>query len=417
MDARAALPVLFFIHGGAEVIGSANQAVGLGNLYDGSSLARNQQVVVVSTNYRLGALGFLSHPSLDAETPGGASGNYGLQDVITALEWTQANIARFGGDPKRVMIFGESAGALNTCALVASPLARGRFASAVMESGACDAAPVATRQKQGEAFSDRVGCKGSGAQVLKCLRSKPTDSVTVDALAFVSAVLPTEFNGVSSWYLDWGPTVDGALLRDTPLETIRKRQHNKVPMIIGSNADETELFLPAIYNTCWDYAVDVALRFDSANTSKIFAQYPCFSYLFPRWATVAWSTDAQFTCHARRAARVVAANQSQPVFRYLYTHVPSGPSGLLRAAHTAELPFVFDTVAWPTSGERKLISTLGQYWASLAATKTPNSGAALRWPRYTAAKEQVMILDEEPSTQSTSSDHTCDFWDELAAHE
>ncbi len=418
VDSTAKLPVLFFVHGGAEVLGSSSQNGGLGNLYEGASFARNQNVVVVSVNYRLGPLGFLSHPALDAETVGGTSGNYGLQDIITALEWTQANITKLGGDPKRVMLFGESAGALNTCALLASPLAKGRFTTALMESGACEAAPPAVRAAQAKALIDDLKCKGTPSEIARCLRAKPVSKLTVEPLDSLSILPVTKIDLQAAWYLGWGPTIDGKLLTQRPIEAIRKGEHNHMPFVIGTNADETELFMPAIYNTCFDVALDQYQRLGPDLASAVSQRYPCFSYLLARHAQVAWTTDAQFTCEARRIARAMAANQSQPVYRYRYTHIGRGSAmTLLRATHTAELPFVFDTVdAWggvATPAEQKMTSALQSYWASFAGTKTPRAPGAAAWPRYTTASERVLVLDQEPAAAAKPESDPCDLWDSV----
>ena len=163
--------VLFWIHGGANVLGSAGSDDALtGSMYDGQALADAENAVVVTTNYRLGALGFLAHPSLATESPRQASGNYGLLDIVAALHWVQRNIAQFGGDPNKVMVFGESAGAFNTCAVLTSPLTSGLFSSAIMQSGVCSVPTKARQEQRGVTLAAELGCTGDAAQ---CLRSKP----------------------------------------------------------------------------------------------------------------------------------------------------------------------------------------------------------------------------------------------------
>lgn len=412
LSSTASLPVLFFVHGGAEVAGSSDSDFGLGNLYDGASLAEHQQVVVVTVNYRLGALGFLSHTALDAETrTGGLSGNYGLQDVISALQWVQANIANFGGDTSRVMLFGESAGALNTCALLASPLARGQFSSVLMQSGACDAAPSAYRQAQGTAFSEALGCTGSARKVAKCLRAKPAEQVAVEGLTALNGATPSSFDVSASWYLSWGPVIDGSLLPKRPLEMIRSGQHNHVPFVIGSNEHETELFMPPIYATCIDFGLDVIARVGRDRAREVFDRYPCTSYLFARWAQVDWTTDVQFGCQARRIARAMSEHQDEPVYRYRYTHEDLGSLGVLRAAHAMELPFLFDTY-WAfggiaTPGETRMTKMMQTSWASLAARGNPGGA----WPRFSASNQRVMVIDETTKSSNVDRDDHCDFWD------
>jgi para-nitrobenzyl esterase len=178
-EARATTPrpVMVFIHGGAYLTGSGHQDLAFensGNLYDGATLATEQGAVVVTFNYRLGALGFFAHPALVAEDAHGSAGNYGTLDQIALLQWVQTNIRAFGGDPDRVMIFGESAGGLSTCLLLATPLARGLFHGALVESGGCQVATAASRLAQGEDIADRLGCDDAA-----CLRARPASDYVV----------------------------------------------------------------------------------------------------------------------------------------------------------------------------------------------------------------------------------------------
>ena len=170
-NAKATAPraVMVFVHGGGNQQGSASNVVSGVTLYDGANLARTGDVVVVTVQYRVGALGYLASPSLASGTQ--PAGNYGLLDQVAALQWVQGNIGAFGGDPKRVLLFGESAGAVDTCMLVASPLARGLFSRALMESGACGASDTATSERVASDFAQAAGC--TGADVAACLRALP----------------------------------------------------------------------------------------------------------------------------------------------------------------------------------------------------------------------------------------------------
>jgi para-nitrobenzyl esterase len=416
--ATAKLPILFFIHGGAEVAGSANQSTTGFNIYDGEAFAAKTRSIVVSTNYRLGPLGFMAHPALTAESGKTASGNYAIMDLVLALEWIKANAAAFGGDASRIMIFGESAGALNTCALMASPLAKGLFSSALMESGGCDAPLLAAREKTGTALAIGKGCSGSGAAVLDCLRKLPAGDLMPNPASEVSFFNNQNVAG-SPWDLSSGLTVDGYVLKKSPLETLRAGEHTHVPFVIGSNAHEAELFIPAVVNTCIDYALDMTNRFGADLATKVRAKYPCLSYPLARYAEVDVMTDVIFTCHARRIARAVAMKQTEPVYRYLYKHVTPALA-LLRAAHATELPFVFDTLSGlgsPTAlpGERTMIGAFQGYWSSLARSSDPNAGGAglLPWPRYTTGSESLLVIDTALGTDAGFKNDKCDFWDAL----
>lgn len=403
-------PVMFFIHGGAEILGAANQQVLPGfNLYDGSRLTSRHDVVVVTANHRLGALGFLAHPALSDENPRSVSGNYGLLDLVAALRWVQLNIASFGGDPGNVMIFGESAGALNTCALLASPLAAGLFHSALMESGDCVAPPLAERERAGQQVAVALGCTSTEGTAA-CLRNVSAASLVLET--------QVDLDVFKVWDLPFGPSVDGYALTGSPVDVMAAGQHNKVPFIIGSNAHETELFLPAVINTCLDYYALIGLAFPNVSDA-VTDEYRCLDQLLPRWSAVDASTDLLFTCPARRAARAAAAHQTAPVWRYHYRNTADyGALTLMRAFHASELPYVFGThVALgylPTPREQTLSDEMMAYWARFARTHDPNGGAAVRWPAMGADAAPVLTLDDESiAVVDGIADTHCDFWDAL----
>ena len=419
------LPVMFFIHGGANVIGSAdegasavygNLANDAGNLYDGQQLAESRQVVVVSANYRLGALGFLTHPALAAQSPTGTSGNYAYLDLILALKWVRENAEAFGGDPSRVMVFGESAGGMATCMLLVSPLAKGLFSSALMESGSCVAPTAASRESEGQKLAMDVGC-AMEPDIVACLRAK--SAADLFALPAQSVNFFNYQKDIGHlWDLDWGPNVDGYLLPDAPITVLRQGKHNHVPFALGTNADEAELFLPAVINTCADFTADMTLRFGATLAVDILARYPCLTTV-PRWAEVSVITDLGFKCPARRIARAVAASQAEPVFRYQDTHVyRTSALAALRAFHAAELPFVFGTFAQmiylPTAGEQTLSTNIQGYWSRLAAQGDPNGDAAFVWPAYSIDHELSLSLDETLAVDEKLTAANCDFWDQLA---
>ena len=230
---------MVFIHGGGNAIGSAQAEVEPGRLlYDGAALAETTGNVVVTLQYRLGPLGWLVHPALDAEAPDSRSGNYALEDLIAALKWVQRDIAAFGGDKDRVMIFGESAGGLNVCALLASPAAAGLFTSALIESGGCVADARSAALTTGTTLADNVGCS-TASDVPACLRSK-TPAQLLAALPPVVSVAGSQ--------PPYQPNVDGTLLPTAPLDAIRNGQHNRVPVVIGTNADETGREVPLTFS-------------------------------------------------------------------------------------------------------------------------------------------------------------------------
>ena len=290
------LPVLLFIHGGGNA-----QGAGSLDYYDGSVFAGKGRAVVVTTNYRLSSFGWLAQPYLSAENLRGGSGNYGLFDLLAALRWVKHNAAAFGGDPSRVTIFGESAGAVNTCSLVASPLARGLFSAALMESGGCNQRPVSDFVTFGATLTANAGC-AAASDPAACMRGRAPGAIL--------AALPPDVSVVSSTGQLWGPAVDGFALRESPEAALAHGTHNRVPFAVGANADETAQAAPLVSSES-EYRALVTAQF-SLLAPLVLAQYPAAAYATPRKAYVALTTDARFVCPARRIARAAAAGGARP---------------------------------------------------------------------------------------------------------
>jgi para-nitrobenzyl esterase len=290
--ASSALPVLFFVHGGGNVSGSASETRNGVALYDGAALAAQTNAVVVTINYRLGPFGWLAHSAFSA---GGSTGNYGTLDQIAALEFVRRNVAGFGGDPARVLLFGESAGAVNVCALMTSPLAKGLFAAALMESGGCTAATSAAASSFADGFASKVGC--SGSDIASCLRG--LDAATVE-LAF-----PESADVAGPKQGDFQPVADGVVLTDNPMRVLLAGTHNHVPFVVGSNANETGQAIVAQFPTGMTAAQYQAalLAYTGGNQTfadAIAAQYPVADYgNDPRAAYIAVTSDTKFICTAR----------------------------------------------------------------------------------------------------------------------
>ncbi len=412
LDPAARLPVLVFLYGGGNLVGRTDEHL-LTNLYDGRALAMREQAVVVTPSYRLGALGFFADPSLDDESPSRVSGNQGTLDHIAALQWVQANIAAFGGDPTRVMLFGESAGAINVCTLVASPLAAGLFGSALMESGSCGAHSQASQKATSAALARKLGCV---SDVATCMRSLTAEQIIAATQGFPELLKGlTTLDPVAGLVgtLPWSSSVDGYVLGDFPLKVIAAGAHNQVPLAVGSNANEGVVFTqPGLYS-CAQYRSELKSMF-AANADRVLMEYPC-NFWQPRQGWIDVVTDFLFTCTSRHAARAAAPKSS--VFRYFFTHAADyGLDAASGAYHSAELAYVFRTFAarayLPTAAEQTLANNIEDYWGSLAATGSPTTGA-LRWPVYTQPSEQVLHLDTTLSTSTDVRADKCDFWDSL----
>jgi para-nitrobenzyl esterase len=339
------------------------------------------------------------------------SGNYGILDQIAALGWLRRNAAAFGADPARILIFGESAGAVDVCALVASPLAKGLFASALMQSGGCGQETLAKVEAFGNTIVQAAGC-GGAADPGACLRGLP-------APAIVSAV-PGLANVVSSSGQLYGPNVDGWLLRDSPMTALTNGTHNHVPFVVGANADETSAYAPALASEA-QYQAAIVAQFGALHGALVLNRYPASAYATPTKAYVAVTTDARFVCPARRIARAARASQAESVFRYFFTHaLDSGAKRALGAYHGLELPFVFRTLTdvpgfVPSQLELGLADAMGGYWSRLAASGDPNGAGAVSWPSYEVASDPVIQLDGVVTPAFGVRTANCDFWDTFIA--
>ena len=360
-------PVMVWIHGGALVFGSGNVA-----LYDGSAYAQ-RGAVVVTINYRMGALGFFSHPAIDgADTS--APVNYGLFDQIAALQWVRDNIATFGGDSDNVTIFGESAGAQSVLALYASPRAQGLFQRGIAQSPY--AIPSHTRARAREVsvqVAGAVGLDGAGATA-----------------AQLRAVPAARFFGLG----DKGPTlapsfiVGDAALPQPILDTFRKGKQAHLPLIVGSNSDEATVAAA--------FGVDPAELVEKLRAGKFLlkALYPGVG----DDAQLGRETvrDVVFTAYARQIAYL--HSRSAPVWRYYFSHVQQGLQGKVPGVgHGGEIPFVMDTrddcgclVAPFTAADRSFSRQVGDYWYAFALSGDPRVAGAPAWTQDSVRKAQVL---------------------------
>ncbi len=365
-DAGASLPVLVWIHGGANTGGWSFEPN-----YHGHELAA-RGAVVVSIQYRLDVFGFLAHPELSAESPHASSGNYGILDQIEALRWVQRNIASFGGDPGRVTLFGESAGAGNIAYLLLSPLADGLFHRAISQSGGWPARQrrtVGDDEAEGVRFLDSAGVRDIGE-----LRNLPAD----------------ELFALSQEHYERGyddPPVDGWLLPAAPAELIANGKFETREVILGTNAHEVLMYLDEATEADWQDALNVVS--ERAGVSALLAGEPL------RERLDALQSAMQFHCPSWALADGFAA-AGTPTWVYRFDRVRAGEHGI-GAYHGAEIPYVFDTHdRWLPTGEadRALTRQMMNFWLQFAATGDPNDDGALSWPRWTAGGK-ALILDSE----------------------
>jgi para-nitrobenzyl esterase len=366
-------PVMVFFHGGGNSRWSGSMLA-----FDGSHLAR-KGAVVVTLNFRLGAFGFLAHPELDAESPNHVSGNYGLLDQQAALRWVKTNIAAFGGDPERITIFGQSAGGTDVGYAMASPLAKGLFRRAIIESstmfGTAGPTPnLASAEEGGKKLVTELG-----APSIAALRDMPA--------AQVVAHIGRDFAAYAAYGLS--PVIDGWVLpQDTP-EAIATGQYNGVELLLGSTANEgTQLLAPS---------KPEALR---AMTKQWFGtQAEPIAALYtggdPDAATVA--ADQLLSDYTAAMARVTAglfARQGRPAWVYSFNRAAPGSDPVkVGAFHCAELVYVFGTqhtVDRPWEAiDRQLSDVTSSYWVSFAATGNPNGPDLPEWPAYDEQSRHV----------------------------
>jgi len=396
------LPVMVWVHGGSLRTGESDD-------YNPAGLVRHG-VVVVTINYRLGALGFLADAAL-ASRPGGPSGDYGLMDQQAALRWVQRNIGGFGGDPGDVTLFGESAGGLSTLAQLVSPGARGLFQRAIVESGTYELTqqPLTTAEAAGQAFAAKAGCSGtvSARDMAACLRRLPVSTILADQD-------PAGYT----------PDVDGAVLTQSVRTALARGQFNRVPVIIGTNHDEDRLFVAGIQLlgsrvTAANYQSMIAstLGVPAAIASKIAAQYPLSRYPSPPVALGAVGTDAIFACHALVAEESLA--RYVPTYAYEFND-ENAPELLLPpvgfpygAAHASELQYLFSQTAVPhpaslTPAQLQLAAAMQQDWTGLARTGIPAAG----WPRFSQTSQPMLsLVPPSPQVETDfAAQHHCAFW-------
>jgi len=417
--AGGTLPVMVWIHGGAFVFGSGGDP-----FYSGAELARTRGVIVVTINYRLGGLGFLAHPALAAEDPDHTSGNYGIRDQIAALEWVQRNIDAFGGDPAHVTLFGESAGGFSTCLHLTDPKTATLFERAIIESGACadgGGGSGGLLQSRAQAESDglatgaKMGCPGSDAGALACLREQ-IDYAVLDATAVppIAQQLPGGFF-YGTYPPSTLPNIDGVVIPEAIEARIAAAGYPARPIILGTNKDEGTLFHSSILSnpvhTEQEYRDALARRFtDAALVDQIVALYPVADYPSPNDALATVSADLFFACPARRNARAFSA-AGATVYRYVFQRdLESASFPDLHAFHSAEIPFVFGNDAYPlgkVGSATSLADAMQSAWTTFAKTGEPGGG----WPVYASASDPYQVLDVPVSQSAGYRAAFCDFWD------
>ena len=394
-----ALPVMVWIHGGGFTQGSGHQAS-----YDGTQLAK-RGVVVVTINYRLGALGFMTHPALSAESPEGASGNYAILDQIAALKWVQENIGSFGGDPNRVTIFGESAGGTSVYLLTATPLAQGLFHGVILQSPWLD--PAIFRDLKHES-DNGPPAEYEGEEQARLVLGELADASSADVLKRLRALPAEEI--LSKIKQRWPVVTDGWVFPNPPYQIYADGEQHDIPVLIGTNRDEGTMFAPrkAFGGTLATFKAAMVERF-GADGERIAEFYAPKSDEDLRPTAVQMITDAWFVQPAREFARAMEI-QGTKVWMYHFTKPVWGWMG---AAHAAEIGYVFGNLQNPNDSDSKLSDAFMDHWVQFAATGDPNLPQQQAWPQYTLAEDQHLIFDDTIAVDSGLRNDACDLLDQI----
>ena len=418
--ADSPLPVMVWIHGGGLFDGESND-------YDGSKLARDGDIIVVTINYRLNIFGFLALPGLDNE--GHAFANYGLMDQQATLGWVRRNIGAFGGDPNNVTLAGESAGAVSVFLNLISPTAKGLFNRAIIESGSLltKIVDVTTAEASGGDFAQAMGCAGGAPpDVVACLRKRPVQQIQSEARRFMSNPIVTS---------------DGTTIVRSFADAFRLGDFNQVPVIVGTNDDEFR-FIALIEGLEGKPLSDdqyAAMVRDGAGlvpalkdkSQVALERYSVAKYRSTNLAYDALATDSIFNSACDALILDGALAHFVPVYAYLFADV-TAPSYQTTASlpqatyHTAELQYLFPLFRGAQGTEHpldeaqeKLSDAMVEFWSGFAKFGNPGFSGAVQWPRYVSSEGSPEILRFDPAgpvaepASHVRAAHNCDLWDRL----
>jgi para-nitrobenzyl esterase len=403
-------PVMVWIHGGGFVNGS-------GDIYHSRWLAARGHVVVVTINYRLGALGFLAHPSLG---PPGTVGNYGLADQQAALRWVRDNIAAFGGDPKKVTIAGESAGGMSVCDHLIAPGSAGLFRAAIIQSAPCQAqADVELGQRRSVDYAITAGCRNP-VTTARCLRALPATRLERPPWYY--------FLGDSDALS--GPVTGTPALPDNPTAGFAADRAARVPVLMGVNHDEFTLFA-ALRASRLKRGVSpeeyprLLSDIFGADGARVLAHYPADRYGGDvSLAYSAAATDGVFACTANRLADSLSRNA--PVYAYEFDDMHAPEPDFMRhapfpvgASHSLELRYLFSMGGAPPldAAQQILSDQMMSYWSHFVTNVAPKTAGLPDWPARDGNPDHHFWMSLRPGGSQVGTDfgaaHQCPFWSTL----
>lgn len=385
-------PVMVWLHGGGYSAGSGQELPS----YDGTNLAGNGDVVVVTLNHRLNVLGFLDLSAYGEKFK--ESGNVGLLDIVAALQWVSRNISYFGGDASNVTIFGQSGGGGKVSTLLATPSAKGLFHKAIIQSGAMLRTMEARWSRRiGTAIMRELGLNSSEIDVLQQLPYEQLLAAGDRAVAEVRR--EAEKEGYSAFIFGWAPTVDDNVLPSQPFNSQAPDQSKDIPVLLGSNLHEfcKSTYVPSLRNITRKQAVE-HIRKKYGERVDEFLQ--AFGKAYPNYKEQDLiDIDFLFRPNTVQLADIKSAQGGAPVYMYIFTWESPVLDGRLRSFHCMELPFVFDNVQKArhlTGGgaaAQLLAKRMSRAWLSFAHTGNPNTEELPDWKHYTPEEGATMFFD------------------------
>lgn len=411
---RTDLPVMVWIHGGGHI-------TGFGDQFDTSALTANKNVITVTFNYRLGPLGYLSHPALGKE-----SGNFGLLDQQMVMQWVKDNAEAFGGNPDNITLFGESAGGMSTGMHILTPSSKGLFNKAIIQSGPFfsqfNIASRAKADKHGETYVKHLGCDNlQGDELMSCLRDIPVEQ----------AVLTSGLENKVSVASEWSPVYGTPIVPKGAREALQSGEFNQVPVINGSNLNEGNLFahymlLGGQLTSFDDVEKILSFQYGEKQAKRVQASYPSDEYKTPGAMYADIMTDIMFACPSYTTSKNLA--KYVDVYTYEFSdknapiiHKPHPDLDGFGAYHASDIVYVLQTdfdLAAPESlntMQKALSDQIQTYWANFAKNDTPNAEGNVSWKK--GDKQNLNVLSLTPEKMNYTEDfaqrHRCDIWEPL----